>query len=200
MNDAKREEPKERAAWLRAASALALQFVGIHPRLHAYNIATSLLPRNTGSQLRAGLLRGLGFKVGQGTEVRGPLKISGPRGIVPRLHIGQNCRIEAECLLELSEELRIGDAVTLEPGVMILTSTHELDFPQHRAGKIITKPVSVGDGAWLRARGIVLPGVNIGSGAIVETGAVVNKDVAPNTRVGGSPAVKLEVLSKPDEA
>ena len=196
----KREEPKERAAWLRALSALAIQFVGIHPRLHAYNIATSLLPRNTASQLRAGLLRGLGFDVGEGTEVRGPLKISGPRGIIPRLQIGQNCRIEAECMLELSEELKIGDAVTLEPGVMILTSTHELDFPQHRAGKIITKPVSVGDGAWLRARSIVLPGVNIGSGAIVETGAVVNKDVAPNTRVGGSPAVKLEVLSKPDEA
>ena len=76
-------------------------------------------------------------------------------------------------MLELSEDLQIGDAVTMEPGVMILTSTHELDFPQHRAGKIITKPVSVGDGAWLRARAIVLPGVNIGSGAIVETGAQV---------------------------
>ncbi|MDF3068166.1 MAG: hexapeptide repeat-containing transferase [Polyangiaceae bacterium] len=195
----KREEPKERAAWLRAMSALAIQFVGIHPRLHAYNVATSILPLNSGNRLRAKLLRGLGFDVGEGTEVRGPMKISGPRGIVPRLSIGQNCRIEAECLLELSDALRIGDSVTLEPGVMILTSTHELDFPQHRAGKIITKPVSVGDGAWLRARAIVLPGVNIGAGAIVETGAVVNKDVAPNTRVGGSPAVKLEALSKPNE-
>lgn len=195
----KREEPKERAAWLRAMSALAIQFVGIHPRLHAYNVATSLLPLNSGNRLRATLLRGLGFDVGEGTEVRGPMKISGPRGIVPRLSIGQNCRIEAECVLELSDALQIGDSVTLEPGVMILTSTHELDFPQHRAGKIITKPVSVGDGAWLRARAIVLPGVNIGAGAIVETGAVVNKDVAPNTRVGGSPAVKLEALSKPNE-
>ena len=77
---------------------------------------------------------------------------------------------------------------------MILTSTHELDFPQHRAGKIVMKPVSIGDGAWLRARSIVLPGVKIGAGAVVEAGAVVNRDVPENTRVGGMPAVKLEVL------
>ena len=115
------------------------------------------------------------------------------------LQIGEDCSIDADCLLEISENLRIGDRVTLEPGVMILTSTHELDFPQHRAGKIITSPVSIGDGAWVRARAIVLPGVQIGAGAVVEAGAVVNKDVAEHTRVGGMPAVKLEVLRKADE-
>jgi maltose O-acetyltransferase len=195
-----RYEPKERAIWQRAWSAFETQFAGIHPRLHAYNIATSLLPRNTGSQLRARLLRKLGFEVGAGTEIKGPLRISGPRGLLPRLQIGEGCSIEAECMLELSENLRIGARVTLEPGVMILTSTHELDFPQHRAGKIITSPVSIDDGAWLRARSIVLPGVKIGAGAIVEAGAVVNKDVEANTRVGGIPASKLEVLRKADEA
>jgi acetyltransferase-like isoleucine patch superfamily enzyme len=54
--------------------------------------------------------------------------------------------------------------------------------------------VVVRRGAWLRARSIVLPGVTVGEGAIVEAGAVVNKDVAPHTRVGGIPAVQLEVL------
>jgi acetyltransferase-like isoleucine patch superfamily enzyme len=144
------------------------------------------------------LLRGLGFQVGFGTEIKGRLKLSGPRGMVARLQIGRDCSIDADCLLELSENLDIGDRVTLEPGVMILTSTHELDFPQHRAGKIIATPVSIGAGAWLRARCIVLPGVKIGAGAVVEVGAVVNRDVEPNTRVGGSPAVKLEVLKNDD--
>ncbi len=195
-----RFEPKDRAVWQRAWSAFEIQFVGIHPRLHAYNIATKLLPRNTGGQLRAQLLRGLGFQVGEGTQIKGPLQISGPRGIVPRLQIGRECTLESDCMLELSETVKIGDRVTLEPGVMVLTSTHELDFPQHRAGKILTNPVSIGDGAWIRARAIVLPGVKVGAGAIVEVGAVVNKDVEPHTRVGGSPAAKLEALRKPDEA
>ena len=45
------------------------------------------------------------------------------------------------------------------------------------------------------ARSIVLPGVTIAEGAIVEPGAVVNKDVAAHTRVGGIPATQLEVLT-----
>jgi maltose O-acetyltransferase len=195
-----RPEPKDLPGWQRALIALQTEFVGIHPRLHAYNVATSLLPQRIGGALRARFLRGLGFEVGAGTQIKGRLKLSGPRGVVARLQIGRDCSIDAECMLELSARLQIGDRVTLEPGVMILTSTHELDFPQHRAGKIIASPVSIGDGAWLRARSIVLPGVKIGAGAVVEVGSVVNKDVEANTRVGGSPAVKLEALPRNDEA
>jgi maltose O-acetyltransferase len=82
---------------------------------------------------------------------------------------------------------------------MILTSTHELDIREHRAGPIRLSPVSIGDGAWLGPRCIVLPGATVGAGAIVNPGAVVNKDVAPHTRVGGIPATQLDVL-KPAES
>jgi maltose O-acetyltransferase len=59
---------------------------------------------------------------------------------------------------------------------------------------LILNPVVIQEGAWLRARCIILPGVTIGAGAVVEAGAVVNKDVPANTRVGGVPAVKLQTL------
>jgi acetyltransferase-like isoleucine patch superfamily enzyme len=61
-------------------------------------------------------------------------------------------------------------------------------------------PVVVGDGVWLGARSIILPGVTIGEGSIVNPGAVVNKDVAANTRVGGIPATQLEVLGTNEAA
>lgn len=189
-----RVEPKDQPLWRRTLTAIGTEVVGIHPRLHLYNMLSSLLPPRGNGELRANLLRRVGFQVGQGTKVNGVLRISGPRGLVPRLRIGADCTLEPECTLDLSELLTIGDRVTLEPGVMILTSTHELDFPKHRAGKIIVNPVDVGDGAWLRARAIVLSGVKIGEGAVVEVGAVVNKDVEPHTRVGGIPAVKLEAM------
>ena len=195
-----REEPKHQPLWRRAIDAVQTEVVGIHPRLVAYNLAAGMLPLRASGELRAQLLRLTGFSVGRGVRINGPLKISGPRGITGRLQIGRDCSIDTECMLELSDDLLVGDRVTMEPGVMILTSTHELDFPQHRAGKIITSPVTIGDGAWLRARSIVLPGVKIGAGAVVEVGSVVNKDVAADTRVGGSPAAKLEVLKKSDEA
>jgi maltose O-acetyltransferase len=189
-----RVEPKDLPIWRRALTAAHAEVVGIHPRLHAYNLAASLLPTRHSAELRAKLLRLTGAVIGEGTKIHGPIKITGPGDLMKRLQVGEDCNVGAECVLDLSAELSIGDRVTLEPGVMILTSTHELDFPQHRAGKVLLNPVSVGVGAWLRARAVVLPGVKIGAGAVVEVGAVVNKDVEPNARVGGIPAAKLETL------
>ncbi len=194
-----RVEPKHQPMWRRLLSALQTEVAGVHPTLHAYNLVAGLLPPRTSGSLRARLLELTGISVGAGTSIHGSVKISGPRGrLSENLSIGRECSIGADCVLDLSDKLSIGDRVTLEPGVMILTSTHELDFPAHRAGKLLLNPVSVGDGAWLRARAIILPNVKIGEGAVVEAGAVVNKDVAPHTRVGGSPAIKLADLEKAD--
>jgi acetyltransferase-like isoleucine patch superfamily enzyme len=41
---------------------------------------------------------------------------------------------------------------------------------------------------WIGSRATILPGVRIGRGAVVAAGAVVTKDVAPDTMVGGVPA------------
>jgi maltose O-acetyltransferase len=195
-----RHEPKHEPVWRRLLLALDTEVVGIHPRLHAFNVAAALLPRSGSGELRARLLRLAGFRVGAGTRIEGTLRITGPRGLVPRLAIGADCAIAPNCAFELSELLTLGDRVTLEPGVMILTSTHELDHAAHRAGPLIATPVTIGNGVWLRARAIILPGVKIGDGAVVEAGAVVNKDVAPNARVGGIPATTLEALKGNDEA
>ena len=50
------------------------------------------------------------------------------------------------------------------------------------------------DGAWLGARCTILPGVTVGEGAIVAAGAVVHRDVAPNTLVAGVPARVVKEL------
>jgi maltose O-acetyltransferase len=141
-------------------------------------------------------MRLAGFRVGLGCRIEGMPKITGSAGLFERLSIGKNCAMDPDCILDLEERITIEDDVTLGPGVMILTSTHELASAAHRAGPVTKAPVVVGKGSWLRARAIVLPGVTIGAGAIVEAGAVVNKDVAPHTRVGGLPAVQLEVLGE----
>jgi acetyltransferase-like isoleucine patch superfamily enzyme len=52
----------------------------------------------------------------------------------------------------------------------------------------LPSPVEIGEDVWIGAHAVVLPGVRIGSGAVVGAGAVVNRDVPPNTIVGGVPA------------
>jgi len=140
---------------------------GLHPRLHAVNLAASLLPRRGSGEKRARILTLAGFRIGKGTEINGVPRISGRAGLLDRLDIGEGCSIDVDCVLDLEEHITMGNRVTLGPGVMVLTSTHEMAGADHRAGE----------------------------GVVVEPGSVVNKDVAPNTRVGGIPATPLEVLA-----
>ena len=167
---------------------------GLHPRLQAITIAQSFLPKRESGLSRARLFALVGFRIGEGTRIDGWPRITGQTGLEAKLSIGKNCGIGDQCGLDLSELISIGDDVTLSPGTMILTSTHEMASAQHRAGKIITAPVSIGSGAWLGPRCIILPGANIGEGVVVDAGAVVNKEVPAHTRVGGIPAVQRENL------
>ncbi|MEP7190805.1 MAG: DapH/DapD/GlmU-related protein, partial [Roseiflexaceae bacterium] len=79
--------------------------------------------------------------------------------------------------------------------VVVLTGSHEVGPPSQRAAALYTKTVTIGDGAWLGARCTILPGVTIGAGAIVAAGAVVNRDVPPNTLVAGIPAHVVKSLA-----
>src|SRR4051812_8374875 len=165
---------------------------GLHPRLIALNLVAGLLPRRQASHVRARLFSLAGFEVGKDTTLAAAPKINGGDALFSNLVVGKGCAIETDCVFDLEERITIGDAVTIGPGVMILTSTHELDIREHRAGAVQRSPVNIGAGVWLGARCTILPGVTIGTGAIVNPGSLVNKDVAPNTRVGGMPAVHLE--------
>ncbi|PIW49973.1 MAG: acetyltransferase, partial [Zetaproteobacteria bacterium CG12_big_fil_rev_8_21_14_0_65_54_13] len=49
-------------------------------------------------------------------------------------------------------------------------------------------PVCIGDDVWIGARAVILPGVNIGRGAVIGAGAVVTRNVAANSVVAGVPA------------
>ena len=53
-------------------------------------------------------------------------------------------------------------------------------------------------GAWIAIGVITLPGVTIGEGAIVASGAVVSKDVPSNVLVGGVPAKILKEFEMKD--
>jgi maltose O-acetyltransferase len=104
----------------------------------------------------------------------------------PGVHLGQRCVINHGCLLDgRRHPIRIGRDVSIGPEAAILTLGHDPRSPHFadRGG-----PVAIGDNVWIGFRAIVLPGLTIGDGAVVGSGAVVSKDVAPFTIVAGNPA------------
>jgi len=185
------------SGWRKFVNLLREDTSGFHPRLIALNFAIGLLPRHRAGLTRARFFSLAGFRIGEGTRFAEPPRINGDGDLYSNLIVGRDCRVDAGCVFDLAEKITVGDRVTIGPGVMLLTSTHELDIREHRAGHPQLIPVTIGDGAWIGPRAVILPGVNVGSGSVVDAGAVVNKDVAAQTRVGGMPAMLLETFDEP---
>ena len=59
--------------------------------------------------------------------------------------------------------------------------------------------VIIGNDVWIGANVIILPGVNIGHGAVIAAGAVVTKDVEPYAIVGGVPAKLIKYRFNAEE-
>lgn len=178
----------------RVYNALRLEVSGLHPRLQlVLLLSRSKVLTKDGSV--SDLLRRVGFQIGDETVVQAVPTITGGRNIYSNFTVGRGCLIECGLTLDLSEKVSIGNGVTIGPQCMILTSTHELGRRAQRAGNVVLQPVEIGDGCWIGPRAIILPGVKLCNGVVVEPGTVVNRDIAPNTRVAGHPARPLESLA-----
>lgn len=160
---------------------------------------TAPLPRGAFSRLRARLLRASGLAVGDRTLLMSSLMVVGGRGAWGNLQIGTDCFINQDCVFDATAPIVIGENVNLGHGVLITTSSHLIGGPERRGGLLQPKPVHIGDGAWLASRVIILPGVDVGEGAIVCAGAVVTRSVAAHTMVAGIPAREIRRLDAPDD-
>jgi maltose O-acetyltransferase len=178
----------------RITDAIREDSAQLNPRRSLGLAATRLLPDLVGNRVRTALMRCAGLSIGRGTVVGGTIRISGKS----HLEIGRDCWINVGCRIDTSASVTIGNGVALAHEVMILTNTHEVGAADRRAGALTNRPVTIGDGVWLGARSIVLPGVTVGAGAIVAAGAVVTVDVEPDTVVGGVPARVIRQLPPDD--
>lgn len=112
--------------------------------------------------------------------------------------IGSGTFVNVNCVFLDSAAIRIGADVLIAPGVQLLTVTHPLAAaerivaPSERSAgtapyRTYARPITVGDGAWLGAGAIVLPGVTIGANAVIGAGSVVTSDIPPDCLALGQP-------------
>ncbi len=88
----------------------------------------------------------------------------------------------------------IGDNVMIGPKVVISTATHPLDPERRQKGMERAQAISIGNNVWIGTSATILEGVTIGDNAVIAAGALVNRDVAANTLVGGVPSRVLKQI------
>jgi acetyltransferase-like isoleucine patch superfamily enzyme len=167
----------------------------VHIRFALANLVSGLLPTFASGAVRGRLYRWAGFDVGKGAFIMGNLRLtSAVPGFYRKLVIGSGVTIADHVTINLDEHVSIGDNVALAPHVLIYTGSHKLGPGSMRIGQPAAFPVAIEEGAWVRLGAVIVPGVTIGRGSIVAAGAVVLKDVPPNTYVEGNPATVIRKL------
>jgi len=104
-----------------------------------------------------------------------------------RLLIGKYCSIAAEARFIMNGGNHATDWLTTYP-FPIFGEGWESAMPAAWPSKGDTV---VGNDVWIGYGAIIMPGVNIGDGAIIAAAAVVTKDVPAYAIVGGNPAIVI---------
>ena len=105
-----------------------------------------------------------------------------------RMTFGRNSIVGPHVLLDARGGITVGDNVNVSSHTRIQTAKHLIDDPGFDAA---FEPVVLGDRVWVGLGATILGGVTVGEGAVVAAGAVVTRDVAPWTVVGGTPARQI---------
>ncbi|MCV2348168.1 acyltransferase [Paucibacter sp. Y2R2-4] len=120
--------------------------------------------------------------------------------VLPGARIGQDCNVNAQCLIE--NDVLVGDRVTVKSGVQLwdgitveddvfigpnVTFTND-KYPRSKAYPEAFQRTYVERGASIGANATILGGVRIGAGALIGAGSVVTKDVPADELWFGNPA------------
>ena len=144
------------------------------------------------SNWRAMLLRLFGAKVGNRCIIRRTSRVYYPW----LLAVGELAIIGDKAEIYNLGAITIGDRAMVSQEAYLCAGTH--DHTQWGL-PLVTKPISIGNDAWICARAFIGPGVKVGDGSVVAACAVVTRDVAPWMIVGGNPAqvIKKREMARP---
>lgn len=124
--------------------------------------------------------------MGKGCQICDNVLITGAENV----RLGQYVSVNDGVIIQSCEgcEISIGDQVTLSYGAKLITGGLIIGTGGASHGIHLSKPIIVESSVWIGAGAILLPGICVGTGAIVAAGSVVTRNVEPHTTVGGVPA------------
>lgn len=146
-----------------------------------WQLSTSVIPNLPSNTLRNWGMRKMGVQMTKNVMFFSGFSVREPHKLI----IEDGVNIGPKVLLDARRGLTIRKNAVIAYEAIIWSLNHDYNDVNF-CGKGAS--VEIGAYAWICSRSIVLPGIRIGEGAVVASGAVVTKDVAPYTIVGGIPA------------
>jgi putative colanic acid biosynthesis acetyltransferase WcaF len=144
------------------------------------------------SALRIRALRLFGAEIGHDVIFRPRTRVKFPW----KLHIGDRSWIGEGVWFHNQDHVFVGSDVVLSQEAFLTTGSHA----HRRDMALITRPITIEDGAWVTSRAVILGGSHIGRSALVTPLTTVTGRVEPNTVFGGSPGRSLGVRFSPSAA
>lgn len=134
---------------------------------------------------RSWLLRCFGAKIGKGVHVYPGVNIWAPWN----LDLRDQCGIANGATLYSQGKITIGRRAVISQGVNVCTGTH--DYTKS-GSPLVTKPIVIGDNAWVAAEVFIHPGVTIGNGCVIGARSVVVSDMPQWMVCTGHPCKPLK--------
>lgn len=134
---------------------------------------------------RSFLLRMFGAKVGKGVHVYPGAKIWAPWN----LELSDECGIATGAILYSQGKISVGKRAVISQGAHLVTGTHDYTKPGF---PLVTKPIKIGDNAWIAAEAFIHGGVSIGDGCVIGARSVVTKDMPEWKVCSGHPCEPIK--------
>lgn len=152
------------------------------------NVVIANFPSKT---VRLLWLKLLGMSINGHVNIYEGFHIRAPRGIV----VEDGVSIGPKVLLDGRMGLRIESNAVIAYDAIIWTLSHDYNDVYFRDKGA---PVTIGAYSWICSRSIIMPGVTVGKGAVIASGAVVTKNVPDFAIMAGVPAKKIGERSNND--
>lgn len=117
------------------------------------------------------------------------------------ISIGANTFVNTNCMLLDNNKITIGKNGLIAPYVQIYTASHPIKASERiiedgNGSRYLTssKPVQIGDNAWIGGNSVIFPGVTIGDNVTIGAGSVVTKDIPNNVLALGNPCKVVKEL------
>lgn len=134
---------------------------------------------------RSFLLRCFGAKIGKNVHVYPKVKIWAPWN----LDLADECGIANGAILYSQDKITIGKKAVISQGAHLCAGTHDYNS---KGFILVTKPITIGDYAWVATEAFIHPGVKIGKGCVIGARSVVGKHMPEWMVCSGSPCIPIK--------